>query len=428
MSKYLINLKFLSHQAEFFELQRGPNAIPNPALIGGFGCGKTRTIAACALDKLISYPGVLGAIYEPTYGAIREIIVPALDNICLEYGIKSHWNRQENMYRTAVGNILLKSMHEPEKIVGYQVGWSYVDEIDTMKKHKAKAAWDKIIARARIPLHDGSPNVVGAATTPEGFAFCYERWVEENRKGYKFVRGRTQTALDAGFVSKTYVENLTASYTKELLQAYLEGEFVNMNAASFYYGFSDENIGDVAMDPYLPINICFDFNVNPAVACIVQDKSEFDIRVPITIYRNNSNTREVCLEIKERLKAFKHQDVVIYGDASGNSRDTRSTLSDYAIIEEELSTYFNSFTFRVPRSNSSVRDRENAVNNQLQKNNVIIDPINKELIRDFRQIVRKNNEMDKGDINLTHISDAFGYFIATKYPIKRTVKVETRAL
>lgn len=370
---------------------------------------------------LIKYPEINGAIFEPTYGDIRDIIVPALDSFCDEYGILHSWNKKDNIYTLPFGKIMLRSMHDPKSIVGFEVGWAFVDEIDTLSVEKARLAWEKIIARARIPLPDGAPNVVGAATTPEGFGFCYNRWVKNSAEGYKRVHGKTISALKAGFISTTYVQNLKESYTEELQKAYLEGQFVNLTSSCFYYGFSEENIKEVSIDRALPINLCFDFNVDPAVACIAQDKGPNDIRAVDSVYIRNSNTREVCEAIKEKLSDFRSMDVVVYGDASGFARDTRSNISDYIIIEEELKPFFRNFRFDVGRSNPSIRDRENAVNNYLQKKYIWVDPKNEALIEDFRQIVRKGDDMDKSNSMLTHISDAFGYFVHKKYPIQRKV-------
>lgn len=423
--KVELNLNLLSHQADYFDLIFGANPVPFPLLVGGYGCGKTRTIVAATIKLQIKYKGIPWAIFEPTYGDIRDIMIPALDSFCDEYRIPHSYNKQSSIYVTPFGKIYLKSMHEPDSIVGFEVGGAFADELDTMAPDKAKRAWDKIIARARIPLPDGSPNIVGAATTPEGFGFCYKQWVENDSPLYQRVHGKTITSLNAGFISKSYVENLIASYTKELQKAYLEGLFVNLNAATFYYGYSEENVMPIKIDPSLDISLCFDFNVDPAVAAIVQDRGREDIRVIDTVYLpfreqgGVGSTKAVCRSIKNKLEGFTDLRVNVYGDASGLSRDTRSNVSDYAIIEEELSVVFDSFSFQLPSKNPGVKDRENAVNNSLQKNHITIDPRCKPLINDFRKITRKGNEMDKSDSDLTHISDAFGYFVSRKYPIIR---------
>jgi hypothetical protein len=71
-------------------------------------------------------------------------------------------------------------MEQPQRIVGYEVAHSLVDEIDIMAADKARDAWNKIIARNRQKC--GMPNTVGVATTPEGFKFVYDRWKKHRRQ------------------------------------------------------------------------------------------------------------------------------------------------------------------------------------------------------------------------------------------------------
>ena len=47
------------------------------------------------------------------------------------------------------GQIIFRSMDAPQRIVGYQVADSFVDELDTMKLDDAAYAWRQIVARCR---------------------------------------------------------------------------------------------------------------------------------------------------------------------------------------------------------------------------------------------------------------------------------------
>ena len=414
METYCLKHQLLHHQADFFELLN--KGIAYPALVGGFGCGKTRTIIGAAIHLMIKYPGVLGGIFEPTYGDIRDIIIPEFDTYCDEYGIMHSYNNNSGIYTTSLGRVKMKSMHNPNDIKGFQIGWGFIDELDTMKPEDAELAWNKIIARARIPLPDRTDNPVGVATTPEGFGFIYKRWVEEKGDDYEIVHGKT---IDNPFISEGYYKNLLSSYTVELQKAYLNGEFVNLRSGSVYYAFNRDSLQKVELDPVLPVNLCFDFNVDPGCMVITQDKSN-DIRVIAEVFLRNSNTWDLCSEAKSILP--KDCSVVIYGDAAGRARDTRSQsvgYSDYTIIEEELGSYFQEVSFDVPAANPSIKDRVNAVNNKLEKGHVQIHPDCKKLAKDLEQVIWKGHGLDKDNLDLTHISDAFGYYIIRKFPIIR---------
>jgi hypothetical protein len=66
-------------------------------------------------------------------------------------------------------------MDTPERIIGYEVADSLVDELDMLKTEQARDAWNKIISRNRQKKPDGSLNTVGVGTTPEGFRLVYDR-------------------------------------------------------------------------------------------------------------------------------------------------------------------------------------------------------------------------------------------------------------
>ena len=64
------------------------------------------------------------------------------------------------------------------------------------------------------------------------------------------------------------------------------------------------------------------------------------------------------------------------------------------------------------------------MNNNLSKRNIIIDPKCINLIKDLEQVVNKEGtrEIDKAsNSDLSHISDALGYYVDYKYPTVKPV-------
>ena len=73
----------------------------------------------------------------------------------------------------------------------------------------------------------------------------------------------------------------------------------------------------------------------------------------------------------------------------------------------------------VKHVNPLVINRVNSMNNNLSKGNMIIDPKCKSVIKDLEQVVNKEGtrEIDKtSNKELTHMSDALGYYVHYKYP------------
>ena len=133
----------------------------------------------------------------------------------------------------------MRTMDNPERIVGYETYRAHVDEIDTMKTEKALLAWNKIIARNRQrPEGIKRPfNRVSAYTTPEGFKFVYNRWVRDVTPGYEMFQAATYSNP---YLPDDYVDNLRAAYPAELIDAYIEGQFVNLTSGTVYNSYSRE--------------------------------------------------------------------------------------------------------------------------------------------------------------------------------------------
>ncbi|WP_198215179.1 DEAD/DEAH box helicase family protein [Gilliamella sp. M0320] len=153
-------------QAEFFNL-----SCKYPAFVGGFGTGKTETLAISAFRDARSSSDALIALYEPTYDLIRLILAPRMEDKLNEYGIRYKYNKSENIIYTSsggIGDFVLRTLDNPSRIIGYESYRAHVDEIDTLKKIKAHEAWVKIIARNRQkPKGILKPfNRVSAYTTP----------------------------------------------------------------------------------------------------------------------------------------------------------------------------------------------------------------------------------------------------------------------
>jgi predicted phage terminase large subunit-like protein len=125
-------------------------------------------------------------------------------------------------------------MDAPEAIVGYEVADSFFDELDTLPIRKATEIWQKGMGRNRQPRPDKRKNSMAVATTPEGFNFVYENWGRDPRPGYELIKSRT---MDNPWADLEYIGNLKANYPSHLMEAYLNGEFVDMHAAMFQRGW-----------------------------------------------------------------------------------------------------------------------------------------------------------------------------------------------
>ena len=385
-----------------------------PAFVGGFGSGKTHACVWRALSKKLAYPKQNVAYYLPTYDLVRTIGYPRFAEILETIGIPHKINKSDAFIDFGLlGQIIFRTMDTPERIIGYEVADSLVDELDTLPADKARDVWNKIISRNRQKKPDGSLNTVGVGTTPEGFRFVYDRWVKNAAPGYRIIKAATfsnRKNLPPG-----YIESLQSSYPANLLQAYLDGEFVNLTSGSVYPGFDrTENSTFETLKPGEPLHIGMDFNVlhGAAVVFVLRNGEPYAVDELTELYDTPSMIRALT-------DRFQGHQLFAYPDASGKNRKSQdATEADISLLRQAR------FTVLHPSRNPAVKDRVMAVNALIGGNGnprrlkINIDKCPSLVESLEKQSYDKNGDPDKSS-GLDHVIDAAGYFLHYRYPIAR---------
>jgi hypothetical protein len=326
---------------------------PFPAFVGGFGSGKTAAAMARAMALKVMCRDANVAYYLPTYPLIRDIAFERFPELLERRGWAFKLNVQDaEIIFPGAGKIIFRNMEQPQRIVGYEVAHSLVDEIDTLTAAKARDAWNKIIARNRQKC--GMRNTVGVATTPEGFKFVYERWQKNPAPGYVMFRAKTED--NAANLPENYIDDLRNSYPSNLLAAYLDGEFVNLTAGSVYPDYDRELNGctsTIAISE--PLHIGMDFNVGKmsAVVFVLRD----GLPHATDELTGLLDTPAMIAAIKSR---YEGHAIFVYPDASGQGRKSNdASVSDLSLLRAAR------FTVLAPSSNPFVKDRVLAVNQMI---------------------------------------------------------------
>jgi len=388
-----------------------------PAMVAGFGAGKSHAAIWRALRLKFAYPEQSVAYYLPTYDLVARMAMPRFQETLTEIGIPFRINKNDSLIEIEDnGSIILRTMDNPARIVAYEVADSILDELDTLPTEKAREVWNKAIARNRQKKPDGAPNTVGVATTPEGFRFVYERWHKNPAPGYRLIRATTMS--NAANLPEGYIDSLRSSYPANLLAAYLDGSFVNLTSGSIYHEFDRGLNGcDTEIAVSEPLHIGLDFNVtNCSASVFVLRGGEPHAVDELT---GILDTPAMIAAIKSR---YEGHSIFCYPDASGGSRrSNNASESDLALLRAAR------FTVLAPSANPPVKDRILAVNQMIHsegarrlKVNVDRCPMLVEALE--KQAYDKNGEPDKTS-GLDHITDACGYFIHYKFPVlARTMK------
>ena len=385
-------IKLLSHQDDFIH-----SNFRHTGLVAGFGAGKSHAGIYKAIKKKCEYDGIDVAYYLPTYPLVRDIAFPKFAEALTEFGIEYTLNRTDKEFITPYGRIIMRTMDNPDMIVGYEVGYSLIDEADVLPKDKMKDVFTKVLSRNRKILPNGEKNQTDFVSTPEGYKFLYEFFITQNSEDKKLIKGKT---YDNPFLPEDYIKSLEDSYSSEQINAYLNGEFVNLTSGNVYNEFDRDKVhSDREVKTSDILHVGMDFNITKMNAVI--HVIDGVIKTAVDEIANSYDTYSVGQLLVEK---YPNQKIIIYPDASGNSRST-SGKSDHQILRE--------FGFQIiaPAKNPAVRDRVNAVNKILRDGNY---KVNTHRCSNYTEALEKqsykNGEPDKSS-GFDHITEAGGYFI-----------------
>jgi len=240
------------------------------------------------------------------------------------------------------------------------------------------------------------------------------------------------TWANEGNLGEGYVEDLLASMSEREAQRMLKAEWVALATGRIYHAFSrQDNVTEEAeYDPALPIRWAHDFNIGqdkPMSSCLFQLK-KVDGKPVMDIFDelilDSTDTQDA---IDERLGREWECDPgaeVIYGDASGRSKDTRSKTTDYGIIRDAGFT-----EQKVPKKNPPIRTRHNIVNARLKSADgtigLRVHPRCSAIIKGGETVrLRKGAQYLEEETREQHVWTAIGYACCVEFPERGRVKTQ----
>lgn len=322
--------------------------------------------------------------------------------------------------------ITVLGMEKPERIEGAPLNGILLDEYGNMKAsvldehvrpmlaERAAWAWFLGVPEGRNHYYD----LCTDSKTDQSGLWEHFHWTTEEI--LPVYLGEEQAAIEIA-EAKRRMDPLT--YRQEFL-----ADFVSFEGLAYYQFKFDANVPKEPLpyDPNARLVFCFDFNVSPGTASVVQEIGNKTAVLNEVWIEKNSTTPMVCRKLIEMYG--NHRGTVNgYGDATGGNRGTAKLAgSDWDLIDQIMrQQYGNRWTNRVPRSNPPERTRVNAVNSRLRSMDdqvhLLVDKKCKRMIKDFegvRLVKGSAGEIDKKtDKNLTHLTDGLGYYIAKEFPV-----------
>mgnify|MGYP001301563081 CR=1 FL=1 len=398
---------YIPHQWQFLTSQK-----EQTALVTGFGGGKThiflRKVLWCHINLRNKKGKSNGWVIYPTYALADELFVDEFKLILEASGIKYKYTGHKRIFKTKYGKIRVFQLQKPELMVGSELTFVGFDEFDIEKKDKVVHAYNKAMGRMRgceFPQ-------LFVVTTPEGYRATHKIFVEDINSSKMLINGSTRDNIHR---AKGYVQRLENTYTPQLVQAYIDGKFVNLTSGSVYLYFDRQKCHvDTERKKEDIVYIGQDFNFGGcASSCFVERGNEFHQFFEF----RSTDTEEI---IKNTKGYFPDSKIEFYPDATGDKSTTNASKSDIAMIREA------GFTVHAKNTNPHVQDRISAVNRAFHKGIV---RINTKTCPDTTKALEQQAfdpgtgkpEKSNKPYSIDDINDSFGYPIAYRYPILRPV-------
>lgn len=389
------------------------------AMVGGFGSSKTWTGCMATSIHHLEHPRINSGYFAPTYPMIRDIFYPTIEEVATDFGMRvdiKEGNKEVHFFRGKQyrGTTICRSMENPNTIIGFKIGYGLVDEFDMLDPRRAENAWRKIIARMRYK-DARLKNGIDVVTTPEGFRATHKLFVEkpaenpELKKNYGLLQ--VSTYDNEANLPDDYISSLFETYTKELVAAYIDGQFVNLTSGTVYRNYDRKRNGSSeTIKPRENLLIGMDFNVQHMAATIyVQRPNGWHA---VAELKDIFDTPDMIRALVDNYVAKGHR-IIVYPDASAKGRETvDASRSDIGLLEQAR------FTVRTNPSNPSVKDRINATNKRFELQRLWVNaracPTAAKCLEG--QVYDDNGEPDKKSGH-DHQNDATSYPIAYEFPI-----------
>ncbi len=429
MNEQEIDYKYIElnpAQSEFIE-DRVHKAV---ALVTGYGGGKSFSLVLKMVLLKLEYPEVDLLYVMPVFANYRDILIPLLQEITQGTNIGWDWNKSTGeIFFSCGGRVILKSADDPSKMVGFNVGFVLLDELDTLPTDKAREVFLKSSARARVKLKDGRTNQVFVGTTPEGRRFVYYMFYKDRPDNYHLIQASSRLNP---YLDESYFDNIIATAPNpQIAEAYIDGKFVNMAVGAVYPAYDPLKCHtDAIYRKGEELFIGMDFNVLNMNGCVfVKRESLKNSASPyngrptlhcIDHLHGIKDTPEMAEVIKNK---YPMSPIHIYPDASGKNVSSKgASTSDLSILRSK------GFHVHAKSKNPAIMNRVNSVNSAFRTGLVKVNEILCPELADAleAQTFNEKTELPEKTVgsSIDDINDSFGYLVEYIYPIVRnTVKV-----
>lgn len=183
--------------------------VPNIAVSGGLGLGKTALAARFAVYQMVKYPGSKGALACPTYPQLFQSDFIEIEQLLAKYGIRYKFQPQYKKLSISNGSMMFfQSFDVPEsRLKGPEWDWGVIDEDDSVEFPSYQRFADRI-GRDIKQKGSGLLRVFG---NPVPFShWVYEEYRLKELPGHELWE--ISTYENRRYLARGYIEKLEARY------------------------------------------------------------------------------------------------------------------------------------------------------------------------------------------------------------------------
>lgn len=398
---------------------------PFPAILGGYGSGKSQAATYRLLKLMLSGRGLKVSHFFPSYKLAKRRGLPGFIQDLNKMGYEYQLNKTDmTIYVPQVdGMIYLETYHEPDAIVSFEVAHAVIDELDTLDIDKAEYVWKKVTERVRQNCN--GINTLGCVSTPDQGTngFCYKKWGDAKaiEGGYHYIKAGTKSNP---FLPAGYAEQIASNYDETAAEAYLHGGWVTWNKTGLIYSeYSSHNHTDTQIATHEQLLWFHDFNYTPLSSGVAVRRGN-SLFLLDEIILTSAVARQSALEFVEKFKTHQNKNVLIYGDPAGRAGEKHGHQSDYTEIESVLRSHGWKFERRVKMSTRSIKDGQNAVRakilNAKGESSLFVNPNRAKWIHDgFTRCRLKDGStfLEDDSDDHQHIMSAVRYMVDYEFPV-----------
>jgi len=401
-------------------------------LSGSIGSAKSLFMSHMGLRHVTNFEKARMLVGRQTMPDLKDTLITTIkDHMEGDFieGEDYEFNETKQQWTFANGSEIISRAWFKKKFTKFRslkLSMAMIEEL-TENEIEHWAFYDSIKQRlGRLP--NVPDNLLMSATNPAGPEHpAYNHFMidgKDNPKRHVYYSITT----DNPFLPEWYVENLKEDLDPDEVQRMIYGRWVSVAKDRVYHNFdTGRNFRneDYITNLNYPIDLMFDFNIGagkPMSAAAGQFiNGQFHVMKSFIVH--GANTLDMMNEIADSGILDKDTNFRIYGDQTGKSKDTRSNLNDYDIIEGFMrkyisaDEYFLDFSTHLPRKNPEIRKRHNTLNARfLNGNKKIAFYIYKEAkdcVNGFlnTKLKRGGSYIEDDSYEYQHVTTAIGYWV-----------------